>query len=233
MDDDSPQPKKPIAHDPAAVGPQQGEGVTGNAPDPTGNVLLLVEAATRRTDDLLKVHILRMDDLRKSEILRIDKEMILRADYEGKLRDAEAKRIDAIRAVDVNAVAVASERAADQATVLANQVSASAETLRNLVASTATTQATVLAQITTQLTDRLASLEKAQYEGTGKQAVADPQMANLIRVVGELSAKGEQGVGKTAGIDTSWKILLAAASFIATLLFIASVIVAIAFAIRQ
>lgn len=198
MDDDNPQSKrKPgtvASH--TVAGPQQGEGVEGNRPDPTGNVLLLVEAATQRIDDLMKVHILRLDDLRKAEILRVDRELLLRADYEGKLRDAEAKRIDAIRAVDVNAVAVASERAADQATVLANQVSASAETLRNLVASTATTQATVLAQITTQLTDRLASLEKAQYEGTGKQAVSDPLMTKLVT---EMQAMREASFEKVGG----------------------------------
>ena len=83
------------------------------------------------------------------------------------MREAEAKRIDAIRAVDVNAVSVANERATAQAAVLANQVALSAETLRALVASTASTQATQLNQLTAQLIDRISLLEKSQYENKG------------------------------------------------------------------
>lgn len=138
-------------------------------PDPTGNVLLLVEAAVKR-----------IDDLRSADMIRMNEQMVLRAEFASKLSEAEAKRIDAIRAVDVNAVAVASERASQQATVLASQVSTSAETLRALVATTATANAQQLSQITTQLTERLASLEKAQYEKTGGSAVTDPQMISAL-----------------------------------------------------
>lgn len=157
---------------------------SGEKPDPTGNVLQLVDAANRR-----------QDDLREAESRRVNEQMALRAEYDEKLRDAEAKRIDAIRAVDVNAVGVASERAAQQATVLANQVAASAETLRALVATTASANAQQLAQITTQFTDRLALLEKAQYEGTGKQSVADPQMAGLLLEIKALRESGFQASG--------------------------------------
>jgi hypothetical protein len=103
----------------------------------------------------------------KEIVKRIDEQAKLRAEFTAQLAVAEAKRIDAIRAVDVNAVSVASDRANAQAAVLANQVAASAETLRSLVAATAATQATQLAQLTTQLTDRLTALEKSQYENKG------------------------------------------------------------------
>lgn len=109
----------------------------------------------------------RMDDLREAETRRVNELMCLRAEFSEKLGVAEAKRIDAIRAVDVNAVSVANERATAQAAVLANQVAASAETLRSLVAATAATVAQQLAQIAAQLTDRIASLEKSQYENKG------------------------------------------------------------------
>ena len=128
-------------------------------PDPTENVLKLVDAA-----------VTRLDDLRDAESRRVNEQLALRASYDEKLREAEAKRIDAIRAVDVNAVAVASARADNTATVLANQVSTSAENLRALVASTASANATTLSQITTTLTDRLALLEKSQYEKSGGSA---------------------------------------------------------------
>jgi cell division septum initiation protein DivIVA len=136
-------------------------------PDPTDNVRELLALSTERTDSLRLAEQQRVNELMDAERRRVNEQMQLRAEYDAQLALAEAKRIDAIRAVDVAAVAVANERATAQAVVLANQVSVSAETLRSLVASTAATQATQLTQLTTQLTDRLASLEKSQYESKG------------------------------------------------------------------
>ena len=113
--------------------------------DPTANVLLLVDAAVkrlddigsirselqqeriRRIDDLRVTDTRRVDELRQAESRRVDEHATMRAEYENKLSEAEKKRIDAIRAVDVAAVAVASERATQQATVLANQVACVSE----------------------------------------------------------------------------------------------------------
>src|ERR1039458_3377097 len=61
--------------------------------DPTRNVLDLVGAAIQR-----------QDDLRHAESSHIREVVALRADYDEKLREGEASRIDAIRAVDVGAV---------------------------------------------------------------------------------------------------------------------------------
>ena len=68
---------------------------------------------------------------------RIDAELKLRSEHAGQLSIAEAKRIDAIRSVDITAVAIANDRAVASAVVLAAQVASSAETLRTLVAQTA------------------------------------------------------------------------------------------------
>jgi hypothetical protein len=136
-------------------------------PDPTQNVRELVMLVKEAADTLKGAEFRRVDELIQAERLRVNEQLQLRNDYNFKLAEAEAKRIDAIRAVDVGAVAVASDRANAQAIVLANQVAASAETLRSLVAVTATTQAQQLATLTTQLTDRLSSLEKSQYEKQG------------------------------------------------------------------
>jgi hypothetical protein len=131
----------------SAAGPQTGPGPTGQPViDPTANVLALVEAAVKR-----------LDDLRAAEVTRINDVMELRSYYDKKLNDAEAKRIDAIRAVDVAAVATASGEARAQANVLAGQVAATAETLRALV--TATAAATDA---------RIALLEKSQYQISGR-----------------------------------------------------------------
>ena len=166
--------------------------------DPTQNVLKLVEMAVSRMDDIREVEaraakelreleMKRHDDLAAAEKVRVDdhlklraEQMEMRAGYTAQLTEAEAKRIDAIRVVDVNAVSVANERATAQAAVLANQVQASAEASRSLVATTATTIAQQLAQLTTQLTDRISLLEKSQYEGMGKQTLSDPMIAQLV-----------------------------------------------------
>lgn len=131
--------------------------------DPTKNVLQLVNAAVKRLDDLGSA-----EREKNKEIIALNKEILnLHVVYGEKLSVAESKRIDAIRAVDVGAVAIASERATQQATVLANQVAASAETLRTLVATTAGTVAAQLQSVSNQLADRIALLEKSQYETKG------------------------------------------------------------------
>lgn len=153
--------------------------------DPTHNVLLLVEAAVKRIDDLHTEGFRRLDETLRIHLIYIDK-----------LNVAESKRIDAIRAVDVAAVAIASERASQQAIVLANQVSASAETLRALVASTAATVAQQLQQVSNQLAERLSLLEKSQYESKGLSGV-HPQ---LLSRLAELEKTEYQTAGKGMGI---------------------------------
>jgi|ERR1019366_1937973 hypothetical protein len=110
----------------------------------------------------------RLDEKIDGLSTRIDAELKLRSEYAVQLSIAEAKRIDAIRAVDVQAVAVASDRAAAQALVLASQVASSAETLRTLVAATAQTVAKQLADVSSGINDRISALEKSQYENSGQ-----------------------------------------------------------------
>src|ERR1035437_7415708 len=99
---------------------------------------------------------------------RIDAELKLRSEHAGQLSIAEAKRIDAIRSVDIPAVAMANERAVASAVVLAAQVASSAETLRTLVAQTAQTVAGQLATMSSAINDRISALEKTQYTSSGK-----------------------------------------------------------------
>jgi hypothetical protein len=88
--------------------------------------------------------------------------------------------------------------------VLANQVTASADTLRTLVASTAATMATQSQTTNAQLSDRLALLEKAQYENQGRQRVSDPAMDNLALEVRKLTESRALGTGKSEGVSNSW-----------------------------
>jgi hypothetical protein len=119
---------------------------------------------------LFEAEKIRVDGNLNLALQRIDEQMNIRAENNIQLGIAEAKRIDAIRAVDVNAVSISNERSAAQAIVLANQVASSAEALRALVAATAVQQAQQLSTLTTQLTDRLTALEKSQYENSGSGA---------------------------------------------------------------
>jgi len=197
----------------------------GQIIDPTKNVLDLVRSAIIRQDDLRdanekltramldgveKIAVLRAShsaELTEAESKRLDEVARLRADYTTQLSLAEAKRIDAIRAVDVNAVAVASQRAADQAGVLASQVSSSAEALRALVASTAATVATSLQQATTSLSARLTTLEQASYQSQGKQSYADPAFVELLSEVKRLREAGASGSGKSEGVGAMWGVI--------------------------
>jgi hypothetical protein len=115
-------------------------------PDPTANVTDLVNREVKRIDALLEV----------------------RDKYEVQLQAAEAKRLDSIRAVDAASVSTANDRAVAQASVLANQVSSSAEALRALVASTASTVAQQLSAMNNALTERIAALERGSYSTSGK-----------------------------------------------------------------
>lgn len=213
--------------------------------DPTKNVLDLVDAAVTRIDDMAvlreqlrserakyadeirQAETQRLDDLRAAESRRVDEQASMRAEFQEKVSIGESKRIDAIRAVDVAAVAVASERATQQATVLATQVSTSADALRTLVATTAAAMAATNQSLTTQLTDRIATLEKAQYELRGKSAVVDPQMEMLLGEMRGLRERASADSGKSAGISMTGAMVMGGVSLVAMLFGIASALYAV------
>lgn len=172
--------------------------------DPTENVISLVEAANLRQDDLRKAS----DKLNSAEIRHIKEIVTLKAKYEALLREAEQSRINAIRAVDVNAVAISGERSAAQAQVLANQVSSSAETQRNLVNQTAANIAEQQRQSNEQFNARISAVERAQYEGQGKGSVQDPQMETLISQMNKLTQTSNTSQGKSAGALQLWVIII-------------------------
>ena len=168
--------------------------------DPTANVISLFEAGVKRLDDLRSAETKRQDDMRDLSAEHTKEMHVLARGFEEKLRDAEAKRIDAIRAVDVNAVAVASSRASDQASVLASQVQTSSDALRSLVASTAATLATQQTAALAEITKRLSELERTKYEGAGRSTLSDPQLVELVQEMKRLSASRSEGMGSKAAI---------------------------------
>ena len=184
--------------------------MASSAPDDNGAPQVFVPPPiidpTENVKDLVKEVVIRMDALREAdrrlveaEMKRVNEQAVLRAFYAEKLEIAEAKRIDAIRAVDVNAVAIANQRATDQAAVLAAQVQASAETLRVQLQQTAAIFKQQLDQTTQQLSDRISSVERSQYEGKGTAG-------NVPAVIADRLAQLEESRYKTEGRSTGLTI---------------------------
>ena len=190
--------------------------------DPSANVRALNNAANRRQDDLRKA----VWKLYKSETKSILREMRLRATHDKEIREAEGRRIDAIRTIDTNAVAVASQRSGEQASALAaqvatsaevqrNQTAASAEALRALVATTAATALANQQQQFAALTARIGALEQSGAERQGKQSLADPQFAELLMKVSSLAEANKTQAGVGQGVSTSWGVMIAIAGLAA------------------
>jgi len=213
----------------------------GVAYDPSANVLSLVQAAVMRIDDMAKLRAELADEQiagARREMASQEKIAILRADHASEirhleaehnasLRRAESARLDSIRAVDREDVSKTAAQVLNSVNTLATVQAATAETLRNQVATTAN-QAT--AQRTTDAADfnkRLGAVELALSEGKGKQTVADPQMERMALMVEKLVTNQATGVGKGEGLSLSASILMGAITVIGGLLGIAGVLYAV------
>jgi len=131
---------------------------SSNGGDPSKNVMDLVNAA-----------IARVDDLRESETRHQTEVAKLLTDRVESMMKAESNRIDAIRAVDVDAVRKDSMASAVQAQTLAAQVAQAAEAMRTQVAATAAAGGTALAAALDPIIKDVAELRRAQYEAQGQK----------------------------------------------------------------
>ncbi len=197
--------------------------------DPTKNVIELVLASNKRQDDLRAAQ----DRLIAAELGHLQEVGNLRAEHARQLQDAESKRIDAIRTVDVNAVRVAEERVQQAVQALATITATNAETLRTALNATATTiaeqtrdSATATAAATAQreaeTNKRLAALEQASYKGEGSKQIADPMMAEFMADMKAMLRNQTQVQGKSEGINSAWVILLGVLSLLSMLIAIGS-----------
>lgn len=194
-----------------------GQGVDvygGPVIDPTANVIALSLAANQRQDDLRELTNRLMD----SELRRLEEKAILRAEFAKEIQALESNRLNAIRQVDVLAVSTAADRAQAAIQTLAAQTTANAENLRNALTVTANTIASQTAATVGAITERLSALEKSSYEGKGKQAIADPQLAELVSEMKSLRVSRDTGVGKSEGISASWAFVVAVGTLILGLL---------------
>src|ERR1035441_2592044 len=144
--------------------------------DPTKNVRDLVAAENRRQDDLREMearHVCEVveikADCQKDEIKGVQHIEELRAQHAKELRVAETARIDAIRAVDVQAVQQAAAVQDTRASALAAQVALAAEAMRSQVTTTAEAAATALATALAPITASIEQLRQAMYEAQGQK----------------------------------------------------------------
>jgi hypothetical protein len=202
--------------------------------DPTKNVLDLVAAAIARQDDLRaaskelfdaklaseeklsELRYIHSVEVAKALSDQLNAEARLRAEYDARLRDAESRRIDAIRLVDVNAVAEDRRRTGEQAVALATQVSQSADTVRALVASTKTSTDLSTNQITEALSRRITTLEQAGYQQAGQQKFQDPAFTALVAKVESLANSRTDLAGVSTGhTDVTGYVIVAVGMLIA------------------
>lgn len=196
--------------------------------DPTKNVLDLVQALEKRLDAIGALN----EKIREERMKHVDDKIVLqakitdmhamynaditklRSEYQKELDQKESDRVNSIRVVDQAAVRNESERSQQAVNTLATAQAATAETLRSAVNTTATNIATQLDRTTSAITERIASLEKAQYTGAGRATVADPNAERLAIAVNKLVEAQSTNVGKTEGVGMSWQVILGVASLV-------------------
>lgn len=188
--------------------------IEGGWKDPTENVKALTAAANVRQDDLRAAH----KELVENQITALREVLAIRSEYARdisnlrdmhikEMRNAEAERLDSIRQVDVTAVRTEATRSLEAIQTLATTSARDAETLRNALVNTAATIASQTADTVKQIVERIAALERSNYEGVGKQRLADPQLAEVVTEVKRLAQTSSEGTGKQQGLSMAAAVL--------------------------
>lgn len=155
-----------------------GETVYSNVPDPTPNVLNVMDDAITRQDDLREAerrfNVAEIFHLRES-LKHVHETANLRAENTREVRAAEAGRIDANRATDIAAVAAANAVSVQQANTLAAQVSTSADAQRSS-----------LANALEPIQKDISEIRKTQYEAAGgklQQTEAKISIGQIVAII--------------------------------------------------
>jgi hypothetical protein len=160
----------------------------GAVVDPTQNVLDLVEAKGKATDAAIIAAVHRLDDLREEKYKHLHE-----------LQTVELKRIDEVLKLRVDftmQLAVAEAKRID-----ANLA---------VVESTGRARTDAVFQGLAQITERVATVEKFQYEASGRSRVADPIMDNSLREIKGLLVERAQLSGQGQGMSMIVGYILAA-----------------------
>lgn len=209
-----------------------GSNVHRQTPDPTPNVLDLVEAANKRQDDLRLVskevfdtHILyhrMMADQheRFDDKIHIKEEQIanMRESFQDRLANKEAGLRDSFRKFDTEVGDKAVAAAQQQLATLDSVTRTTAEALRNQVAMTERALESRRAADYAEMVKRLTALELSSSEGKGKGSVADPALERLAALVENLANAQQTAGGQSKGISMTTGAILAAIGGTATVL---------------
>ncbi len=164
--------------------------------DPTENVKDLTEANSKRLDDLRDAQ----NRLFEAQVSHLKETAQIRADHDREIRVLETARLDAIRRVDVGNQTVAAERQQAAILTVERTNNATSETLRAMVDTKANTLAAQTATTMLGVEQRLAALERVQYEGQGKASQADPMIARLAEAVESLTSSRAASAGARGGV---------------------------------
>lgn len=176
----------------------------GPVVDPTSNVLDLVDAAVKRTDDIMDLHgrVSHEQFRRLEEALGYqDRIAVLRAEFAKEIGTMESKRIDSIRSVDVANAAATAAQLLSAVTTLATTAQATAETLRNQVAATAAAVASQTERVVNPIIERIALLEKSSYTGQGRSTMQDPAFSELVAEMRKMSSNSDERRGRSSVAD--------------------------------
>jgi hypothetical protein len=183
--------------------------------DPTENVVALVKAEAKAAAMLRKA-----DTKYNDAMFRHLKEIgALRARNAETSRLSDLDRLAKTREVDVTTSAAQAEQLATAVQTLAVNNDKNAEAIRNQmnsdraalakqVTDTATTLGANNDSAMKDVNNRIAELQKSQYQGVGKSSVADPMMAEFVSEMRMLIKGQAASGGKSEGMSDSVKALM-------------------------
>jgi len=178
----------------------------GQMVDPTQNVTDLVNSAVSRLDDLRVAETKATRQIAHAETKHIHEIANLRARHYHELRVAEAGRIDAILINVADTAKLTSAAAEIRATTLANQVTTSADTLRNQVADAAQASNDTLDRRFDPIQKSIEEIRRFQFETQGGKAgivenrAAEADMRPIIDAIAELTKAQYAALGAKAQV---------------------------------
>jgi hypothetical protein len=133
-----------------------------------------------------EVSLKRLEDLQILDSRRLDEKMAMNDIFSEKMLAAEAARLDAIRAVDMNAITIANEKTVAQAAVLATQLTETTNSLRAFISEGLQKQTEMIESANKLTYDKIDSLEKSQSAYKGKASITTPLLMLVSSLMGGL-----------------------------------------------
>jgi len=169
--------------------------------DPTANVIALVQANKEAADALRAMHdryISAEIEIVRETVKWMEKISDVHQAHDREIHKMEQEKLAAFRASDESARLTEADRTLAAVQLVARTAETTAQDIRNVLTNTATTLAEQNAARDREYNNRIAALEKANYEGAGKGTGAKNLwfiIAAVIAVLGFLTTEGVILVG--------------------------------------